>query len=162
MVIKLVSIIIISFYGVMIIGDEDNYFFSKSVSSNYLLDLVIPSINFEMKINDMESEFNDVDYGIELLEFSNINNNVYFFASHSGSGDNCYFNRVKELDVGDNIYIYINNHLLVYEVVDIYNILKNGYMEVDEYLEDVIFLITCHGYNRQLIVKGLLINRINL
>ena len=146
----------------MMAGDRSNYFYHESVDSLHSLELVIPDIDFKMNINDIDSQFNDVDYNVELLEFSNIRNNVYFFASHSGNGDNCYFNRVKELDIGENIYVYINDDLLVYEIIDIYNIIKSGYMEVDENLENVIFLITCSDYNRQLIVKGLLINRVNL
>lgn len=136
---------------------EDVYNYSD-IRSEYLLNLIIPSIDFDMGIFNFDNELNNVDYHVEILKSSDIDNNVYIFAGHSGRGDNCYFNRLKEINVGDNIYISMNNNVLVYEVSHIYKIVKNGYMEVDEYLEDVLFLITCIDYNRQLIVKGVLIN----
>ena len=106
----------------------------------------------------MGDYLNCVDYNIELLDESKIDDNVYFLAGHSGNGDNCYFNRIKELEIGDVIYIYIDDKELVYEVEQIYFIRKNGYMEVDDINKNVLYLITCSGYNRQLIVKGVLIN----
>lgn len=156
LVIKLVSVLVVFFSSVMIVS-EDVYVYSD-IESEYLLNLSIPSIDFDMDIFDFDNELNNVDYGVEILKSSDIDNNVYFFAGHSGRGDNCYFNGLKEINVGDNIYISMNNNILVYEVTYIYIIVKNGYMEVDHYLEDVLFLITCIDYNRQLIVKGVLIN----
>lgn len=142
-----------------------NYFFESEISSfdsnvgdEFLLKLIIPSIDFEMGIYDIESEYNEVNLNVELLASSQLDNNVFFFAGHSGRGENCYFNRVNELILGDIIFVKSKDKNLVYEVVKIYNIVKNGYMEVDKYLEDVLFLITCSDYNRQLVVKGVLIN----
>ena len=137
---------------------RDELVYVNEIQNSYLLKLVIPKISFEKEIYEIASELNNVDYNVEILKTSEIDKNVYFFASHSGRGDNCYFNRVKELYVGDNIYVNIGSNLLVYEVVSIYNIVKSGYMEVDNNLENVLFLITCSNYNRQLIVKGVLIN----
>lgn len=141
----------------MIVSDKEGGYVEE-FDDVYLLKLNIPKISFEMGIYDVENKLNDVDYNVEILENSDIDRNVYFFAGHAGNGDNCYFNRVKELDVGDSIYVKIDSEVLIYEVVDVYNIVKNGYMEVDGYLENVLYLITCSGYNRQLIVKGVLIN----
>lgn len=106
----------------------------------------------------MDSELNNVDYNIELLETSDINRNIFYIAGHSGNGDNCYFNRVRELVIGNYIYIYFDSKSLVYEVVEIYNIVKSGVMEVSDE-ENVLYLITCDIYNdnRQLIVKSKLI-----
>ena len=137
--------------------NEDVYDYSD-VEGEYLLNLSVPSIDFEMNIFDFDNELNNVDYHVEILKSSDIDNNVFIFAGHSGRGDNCYFNRLKEMNMGDNIYIIMNDNVLVYEVTHIYKIVKNGYMEVDDYLENVLFLVTCIDYDRQLIVKGVLIN----
>lgn len=120
--------------------------------------LVIPSIQFEKSLYDIDSELNNVDYNVEVLKESSYGDKLFYIAGHSGNGDNCYFNRIKELEMGDIIYIYIKDKMLIYEVKQIYFIRKNGYMEVDNVDKDVLFLITCNGYNRQLIVKGVLIN----
>ena len=119
--------------------------------------LVIPAIEFDMIIYD-SGLYNDVDSNIELLDGSDKSNNLYFFAGHSGNGDNCYFNRVKELVYGDIVYVYMDGKFYSYKVVDSYNIIKTGYMEVLENSSDLVYLITCNDYGGQLIVKGVLIN----
>ena len=158
LVIKLVSVLVVFFSSVMIISEDVYLYNDIEIESEYLLNLSIPSINFEMNIFDFDNKLNNVDYHVEILKSSDIDNNVYIFAGHSGRGDNCYFNRLKEINVRDNIYIIINDEVLVYEVTNIYKIVKNGYMEVDDYLVDVLFLVSCIDHNRQLIVKGVLIN----
>lgn len=120
--------------------------------------LVIPIINLDIVINEMGSELNNVDYNVEMLSDSDIDRNVYFFAGHSGQGDNCYFNRVKELKSKDLVYLYCDSKVLVYEVMECFYIVKDGYMEVDNELEDILYLITCSDYDRQLVIKCTLIN----
>ena len=148
----------IFFTGYILIEDEQYIYYKENGGSYKSIKLVIPKIGVDKFIYDMDSEFNNVDYNIELLDSSAINNNVYYFASHSGNGDNCYFNRVKELEKEDVIYVFIGDRKLIYEVVLRYFVVKNGYMEVDEDIDNVLFLITCSGHNRQLIVKAELIN----
>ena len=120
--------------------------------------LVIPKIDLNYDIYNLGNGLNNVDYNVEVLKESSYGDKLFYIAGHSGNGDNCYFNRIKELEMGDIIYIYIKDKMLIYEVKQIYFIRKNGYMEVDNVDKDVLFLITCNGYNRQLIVKGVLIN----
>lgn len=154
--VSLISGLIIFFSSFIYLSDEQYSYIKENHS--YLFRLVIPSIALDKVIYDNNSELNNVDYNVEILSESDIGKGVYFFAGHSGYGDNCYFNRVKELDVGDVIYVYYGNKMLIYEVVDKYLIIKSGYMEVDENLVNVLFLITCSDYGRQLIVKAVLIN----
>ena len=157
MILSLISIVVIFFCGYILIEDKRYIYYVDNGNSKFI-NLVIPGIGLDVLIYNFDSIYNDVDYNVSLLDSSDLDSNTYYFASHSGTGDNCYFNRVKEIEVGDVVYVFYKNNRLVYEVVDKYFIVKNGYMEVDKYLEDVLFLITCSGYNQQLIVKGLLIN----
>lgn len=122
--------------------------------------LVIPKIELEEVIYDVDSELNDVDYNVEILSSSDISRNLFFLAGHSGSSNNCYFNRVKELEIGDYIYIMYRDNNLIYRVIDKYLIIKNGYMEIISDKKEEVFLITCdiNNNNRQLIVRGELIN----
>ena len=148
----------IFFYGSIYIKYDYYLYYDGKNDNNNLLRLVIPKIDFDRKIYDFSSKLNNVDYNVEMLRSSDIYNNLYFFAGHTGSGDNCYFNRLIELKISDIIYILNNDKKLVYEVNDIYFIRKNGYMEVEFDVIDTVFLITCSDYDRQLIVKGVLIN----
>jgi LPXTG-site transpeptidase (sortase) family protein len=120
---------------------------------------VIPSIELDRNIYYLDERLNDVNRNIELLVDSDIGKNIFYIAGHSGSGDNCYFNRVDELVDGDCLYIYIDDRVLVYEVVDSYEIVKSGYMKVESDEGDVLYLITCKVYNngRQLVVKSKLV-----
>lgn len=154
--VSLISGLIIFFSSFIYLSDEQ-YFYIKEDDS-YLFRLVIPSIDLDKVIYGNNSELNNVDDNVEILSESDIENGVYFFAGHSGNGDNCYFNHVKELDIGDIIYVYYGDKKFIYEVVEKYFIIKSGFMEVDENLVNVLFLITCSDYGRQLIVKAVLIN----
>ena len=135
-------------------------FFKEKIITNYEMKLIIPSINLEKNIYKLDSGLNNVDYNIEILEKSDIDKKLFYLAGHSGRGDNCFFNRVRELKIGDYVYIINDDNMLVYAINDSYYIVKNGYMEVNCYEEGLLYLITCDIYNsnRQLIVKGVLIN----
>jgi len=155
------SIILIIFSSFVFVSDSSFFNYAYGVDE-YLFKLIIPSVDFEKEIYMIGSKFNDVDYNVEILEESDIDNNVYFFAGHSGRGDNCYFNKIKMLEFGDFVYVFLDNKRLVYEVVEKFDIVKVGYFEIDNNISNTLFLITCDGRDCQLIVKGVLINEINL
>jgi LPXTG-site transpeptidase (sortase) family protein len=113
-----------------------------------------------MKVYNLDNDLNNVDYNIELLEYSNLENNLYFIAGHSGGGDNCYFNNIKNLGIGEYVYLVNKDSLLVYRIISKYYIFKSGYMEVNDNSKKEVYLITCdvNNNNRQLILKGILVN----
>ena len=148
------------FFSSFIYTKEENNHYKTPKDKDYLLKLVIPKISLNKTIYNIGDYLNNVEYNVEILESSNIENNTIFLASHSGRGQNCYFNRLKELKNKDNIFIIIGNKKLVYEVTDIYYIIKNGQLEIEENIANTIYLITCStiNTNKQLIIKGKLIN----
>ena len=159
MYIRLELVIVgISIIGVYLLIEDDVIHFLEKDRKIY--SLVIPSIRFNMDIYDMDSRLNDVDYNIEILDSSNLESNLFFIAGHSGGGDNCYFNRVKELKSGDYVYLKNSSEMLVFEIVDRYFIVKNGNMMIDEEECNVLYLVTCDMYNgnKQFIMKGILVN----
>lgn len=151
--IGIISILVVFFSCVVILNDNYILYYGSSVNGENRL--VIPKIDFDMYIYD--GMYNDVDSNIEMLDSSDKNKNLYFFAGHSGRGDNCYFNRIKELVYGDVICVYMDKYVYSYKVVDSYNIKKSGFMEVMNNSIDLIYLITCNEFGGQLIVKGVLI-----
>lgn len=158
------SKLLIGISSVLLIFLNKNYFLVEDDVSNNSIDrgikLVISSIDFEMNLYDIDSELNNVDYNVEVLKESNYDDKLFYIAGHSGNGDNCYFNKIRELEIGEYIYVVINNKRLIYRVDDIYYIVKDGYMEIFNSEVNMIYLITCDVYNnnRQLVIKGVLVN----
>lgn len=121
-------------------SDEDNY-------------LSIPKINLKRTIYDIGNIANDVNQNIELLKD---NPNNFILAGHNGDTDIAYFKNLDKLEIGDLIYFNYHGTLHIYELKKIYEINKNGYFKVDNYLIPVITLITCKKYsnNLQLVYIG--------
>lgn len=134
-------------------------FYNKYVSFN-MIELIIPKIGFDKILYDSNVFFNDVDYNVEILDNSDINNNLFFLASHSGNCDSCYFNKLKELEIFDYVYVVNNGKKVTFIINNKYFIIKSGNMEISYKDRDYIYLITCDIYNnnRQLILEGTLVN----
>lgn len=124
------------------------------------MNLMIPKINFRMNIYNFDSELNDVDYNIEILKDSSVIDRLFFIVGHSGMGDNCYFNDIKKLEIGDYVYLDVGDEVLIYKIIDRYYIVKNGYMDFGIDKCNRLYLITCDIGNddKQLVLKGILIN----
>ena len=147
----------------LILGNRKSLIDEWNVSNSKMeigIKLVISSIDFEMRLYDLDSELNNVDYNVEALRASNYEDRLFYIVGHSGNGDNCYFNKVRDLRLGEYIYIIINEDKFIYRVEDIYYIVKDGYMEIFGEEVNSIYLITCDIYNnyRQLVIKGVLVN----
>ena len=132
---------------------------SSSLKEDSFLELEIPSIKLKQVVYSINSWRNDVDFHVELLKDSEIDQNVYFLAAHSGDGEASYFNDLSLLGIGDLIYLKTLEEELIYVIDQSYFIYKNGYLLVEEDLVDVIFLITCSlKYpDKQLVIKGILL-----
>ncbi|MBQ6495167.1 MAG: sortase [Bacilli bacterium] len=126
---------------------------------DYLFKLIIPKINIDKKIYNINSPKNNVEINIELLKESNINNKFIILASHSGNNNNAYFNKLVYLSINDLIYIYYNSTIYTYKINKIYYINKTGYMTIDNNKSDKLILITCSKTNKtkQLIIESILI-----
>lgn len=125
-----------------------------------LFEIDIPRIKMRGNVYNMGSKNNNVDYNIELLDGSNIENDLYFIASHSGSSKASYFDDLVYLSIGDLISLKNDDNIMIFVVRDMYYIDKNGYFNVSYNDEgEELFLITCSldYINRQLIVRAKLI-----
>lgn len=117
--------------------------------------LEIPNINLLEKIEKNKDNFSNLNNSLVYYEDLNYNNRIIIFG-HSGMGYNTYFNRLDELKINDNAYLY-------YEDLKIEYILKEVYT-VDKYETDImhytknkkeLVLITCvkNNKNRRLVLK---------
>lgn len=143
----------------LIIEKKSNLFEEKQIDERdkVLFELVIPRIRLRKSVYNIGSSLNNVDKNVEILESSKINKNLFYLASHSGSGDASYFNNLIYLEIGDIIWLYGDNSSLGFVVRDMFYINKNGYFEAS-YGSDgnVLFLITCslEYVGKQLIIKA--------
>ena len=125
-----------------------------------LFELDIPRIKLRRSVYNIGSKNNNVDYNIEILDSSIMENDLFFIASHSGSSRASYFDDLIYLEVGDLIRLKNNDSLMIYVVKDMYYIDKSGYFNVSYNINGKeLFLITCSldYINKQLIVRAELI-----
>lgn len=132
----------------------------KSISDDYLGIVKIPKINLQKKLYDIQSDLNDVDKNIEIIEGSsmpNIENSNLILAAHNGNTSLGYFRNLNQLTIGDEVIINYKGEKYVYEVSKIYDVLKTGRVAIKrDKGKKSITLITCLGSDRQLVVIGYL------
>lgn len=125
-----------------------------------LLIISIPKIKLIKKVYNINSKLNNININVEILSSSDLNNNIFFLAAHSGNNINNYFNNLTYLYKEDQIYLKIGNKLYTYSVNNIYYINKTGYLEIPENISNTLVLITCSTThkNKQLIIESKLIS----
>ena len=155
-----VVLIVILFYSNGLFLIKETLIEIKNNESDVLFNLYIPRIKLQERVYTIDSSLNDVDYHVEILEGSDLGNNLFFLASHSGSGRASYFDNLVYLEKGDIIWINSANEKFVFAVEDIFYIQKNGYFDAcynDK--GDTLFLITCslEYVDKQVVVRAKLI-----
>ena len=130
----------------------------EAKTNNYYGRLVIDKINLNEYFYSIDDIRNNVDKGIEVLKPSimpNESNSKLFLASHSGNSNVSHFKNLNKLDYNDEIIVYFNNNCYKYKVIDKYEIIKNGTLNIKEIEDNTIILITCiRDTNRQLVIIG--------
>ena len=103
--------------------------------------LEIPSINLKRGVLDINSEYNDAKYNIELIKEDKT---TTVLAAHNGMNGNSYFGKLNTIELGDEINYYKEGNIYKYIYSESYNIKKNGYADIYR-KEDIksIILITC-------------------
>ena len=100
---------------------------------DYLAFLEIPKINLNQGILPKTSYYNNVNYHVQILDISDlpdvINGNMVL-AAHSGSSNIAYFKNLYKLTKDDKAYIIYNNKKYSYQVVNIYNQVKKGSLNI--------------------------------
>jgi len=138
-----------------------NNFILLDINSDFLFELSIPKIKLSRIIYKYDSIHNDLSTNIKLLtDVKKINEETIVIAGHSGSGNNAFFNNLYLLELGDVIDINYNNIRYTYEINDIYEIEKTGYMNINTEITGLLYLITCknHVNNKQIVYKAFIKN----
>lgn len=113
----------------------------------YIGVIEIPSIGLKKGFYSLDSKYNKVSNGIEILDgsvFPNYSKSVLMFASHSGTSSVSFFKKLIYLNDGDVVYVYYEGVLYLYRISGCYSSLKNGFISVKNYDSDrVLVLTTC-------------------
>ena len=134
-------------------------------NDNFMAVLEIPKINLKRGIYDKSNINNNVDKNIFILNESilpseEVNSHI-LLASHSGNSYISYFRNLYKLNINDKVYFYYQGIKYIYEISDKYEIEKTGTIKLSFDNHDDITLITCiNNTNKQLIYRGILIEKI--
>ena len=125
-------------------------------TDNYYGRILIDKIGLNEYFYNINDKRNNVDKGIEVLRPSIMpdkENSKLFLASHSGNSKISYFKNINKLEYNDEIIINYLNNCYRYKVIDKYEIIKNGTLNIKEIEDNTLILITCvRDTNRQLVI----------
>ena len=123
-----------------------------------LLILEIPKINLKKGVYPLHSEENTIEKNVAIMNESSLptelNGNVVLEA-HNGTAAISYFNQLHKLSIDDQAYIYYQGTKYIYVVDKIYDVKKDGDVEVNRNTnKNTLTLITCkkNTNDRQLVI----------
>ncbi len=115
--------------------------------SKYLGVLEIPRISLKRGFYNTDSKYNDIQYNVTLVRGSSmpdVNNGNLILMAHSGDAYISFFAYLYKLSIGDKAYITYQGDKYKYQLVNIYNVPKNGSVTiVRNYNKTTLTLITC-------------------
>lgn len=144
---------------------EETTYTENVKNDEYIAILEIPKINLKKGLYDITNNYNDIEYNIEIIKqnFPNEKNSNLVLASHSGNSNIAYFKNLYQLEINDKIYLYYKNIKYEYILKDIYDVKKDGDVEIKREDKTSITLITCtkNSDDFQTVYIGYLNNEIN-
>lgn len=137
--------------------DENNKA-EENIKQELLLILEIPKINLKRGVYPLHSEENTIEKNVAIMKESSLptdlNGNVVLEA-HNGTASISYFNQLNKLNIDDQAYIYYQGTKYIYTVDKIYDVKKDGDVEVNRNTnKNTLTLITCkkNTNDRQLVI----------
>lgn len=113
----------------------------KEEKYQYSSVLEVPSVNIKRGVLDINNQYNDAKYNIELIRENESN---IVLAAHNGNKPNSYFGKLKNIELGDEIKYYKDGVMYTYIYSESYDIKKNGYADIYRNRDKKsIILITC-------------------
>lgn len=130
----------------------------NEVTNEIIGKIIIKKINIKNNLYEKESIHNNVDKNITILNNSiepTKDNSIMFIAAHSGTGKLAYFKDLDKLEINDEIILIYKNKEYKYEVKEIWEEDKNGYIHVKKEKKKQLILTTCSPTknNKQLIIN---------
>ena len=149
-----------------IVEDQSENTTKENYNITYTAILEIPKINLKRGVVDSTKNFKSINYAISVDNSSQypIENGNFILYSHSGNSNIAFFNRLNNLELNDDIYVYYNGIKYHYSVRNKYDIEKTGKAKVISRKDDkYITLITCNQNKKgfQIVIEGKLIDEVN-
>lgn len=144
---------------------ENNASGTNVVTNNYLMVLEIPKIELKKGIYPLESKLNTIERNVAIMDGSSlpdIENGNLVLAAHNGTGKIAFFNKLHKINLGDKAYIYYQGIKYIYEVDNIYDVEKDGDVEIKrDTSKNTLTLVTCkkNTDDKQLVVILYLLNK---
>lgn len=137
------------------ITNDTKYIIEKKEEIGYI---IIPKINLERPLYPINSKENTIEKNIAILKESIMpdeTNSILILAAHSGTGKIAFFEQLDQLTINDEIIISYHNKNYTYQVKDIWEEKKNGYININKELKKQLVLTTCSPKkdNTQLIIN---------
>lgn len=120
--------------------------------------LKINKINLKQPIYPITSKKNNIEENIAILKESIMpteKNSIVFIAAHSGTGSIAFFEKLNKLEINDIIDLNYKNKIYNYQVTNIWEENKSGYIHVNKSKKNQLILTTCSPTNNK---KQLVIN----
>lgn len=146
--------------------DQSENTTKENYNITYTAILEIPKISLKRGVVDSTKNFKSINYAISVdnsSQYPNENGNFILY-SHSGNSNIAFFNRLNNLELNDNIYVYYNGIKYRYSVRNKYDIEKTGKAKVISRKDDkYITLITCDQSKKgfQIVIEGKLVDEVN-
>jgi len=129
------------------VDKEINNETNNGSTPNYIAFLEIEKINLKQGLLQKDSFYNNVDYHVEILDISDFPDKEkgnFILAGHSGTSNVAYFKNLYKLNIGDEARVYYQNKVYKYSIVNIYNQVKDGSVNIYRDLEKTtLTLVTC-------------------
>ena len=121
---------------------------------NYVIDyskyygiLEIPKIGLKRGFYNTDSKYNNIKYNVTMVEGSqmpDVPNGNLILMSHSGYSYVSYFRYLYRLNVGDVVFVTYNGVKYQYQIVNIYQVEKNGAIVIHRNRErNTLTMFTC-------------------
>lgn len=146
--------------------DQSENTTKENYNITYTAILEIPKISLKRGVVDSTKNFKSINYAISVdnsSQYPNENGNFILY-SHSGNSNIAFFNRLNNLELNDDIYVYYNGIKYRYSVRNKYDIEKTGKAKVISRKDDkYITLITCDQNKKgfQIVIEGKLVDEVN-
>ena len=126
--------------------EKEEKIVQQSNQKNQIGELKIEKLNLQEPLFNINSQENTIEKHITILKesiFPQHENSIMFIAAHSGTGKIAYFEELDQLKLNDTIILTLENKNYFYQVKDIWEEKKNGYINVNKENKKQLVLTTC-------------------
>ena len=122
--------------------------------------IIIQKIGLEKPLYQKESDKNNVEENVTILKESmnpEEDNSILYIAAHSGTSNVSFFHNLDQLQIEDEIELQYNNQTYYYQITNIQEQPKDGYIRGRRENKRQLVLTTCcpQKENCQLIINSI-------